>query len=1541
MLSLYSSAPTRFSLLLLQEGEEYVHEFVAECAWPPQIPGNWQGRPVLAGHLRLATRSMFFDPDDLRVPIVSHASIPSPSPSLHHRLPFEGVEGLEAVGSARSGDFLVQSRHAVRMRPGAADVPYAHDRSRPALAWRFCLAFAAMHDFMPQAQAGSEWVRGATAAWQRGALSNFDYLLFCNLAAGRSFSDLAQYPVFPWVLADYASEALDLDKPGAFRDLTKPVGALNPARLAAARARYADMRDCTDDPPFLYGTHYSCPSYVLYWLVRAAPGHMLRLQGGRFDAPDRLFASVAGAWTSALANPADVKELIPEFYLPGAAGFLRNGLGLALGTRQDGRPVGDVELPPWARGSPERFLSLQRAALEAPVVSANLHHWLDLVFGWKQRGAAALQAGNVFRHLTYEGAVDLEAMEKQNPGEAALLRLQIEEYGQTPRQLFDAPHPRRLVAPRAWDANGETPATSDGMAGLCLSLMASVLAAREEEGARAEPFTDDSQLALLDALDLVPGSVGVVEGGDGAEDLGLRGGTAPSDTQDQHPASPVPPPLARAPGVSAQWPPAPAPAGVEPAPSPDPRARLGAFNAVSARLGSLRAAALDAAAASRPSSMFRGLFDRRASVEAEAAGVAAQGSPATPSESGAEPAESQQRAAAGAAQSAGRVQSAEETGPSTAAGPTGRPKSVQPVGPKRVSSPEDAPLHQTPLVWKGRRHGAAASAAPPSSSGSASPLSSLDSDSEEDGGPGMVAETEAPAPAALAPWWDDLVTLAVPPGLASPHASPQASPRPRDAKVLHRLTFGPAHGVTALAVAAGDGARNGTPTAFAATQSGQIRAVELESGKQVRCASLSAQPLTCLALARPDPRGHPLALAGGYDGEVRAYCARTGCSAGGWVPGDDAVSALCTLGSGVVVATASGGLAAWETGGGRHPWRPVGRSLGGGGAVLPLLDLEGLQGEGAWSLAALPAGSHPGPLILAGTEAGAVLGWDPRRGGAPAWRSVLGQDIVAGLSVDAGSAPRVSAAAADGRLRLLDLRRGGAVMASAALGSPLLCAACPGPGWTAAGDEEGAAWLWRAPGGGRPARAWRGEAGDALNALALGPPGPDGSPRVALFGTEGGSLLSWITLLEKTLSFDIKEVDLENKSDEFKAKYASLHPGPDAPAKVPILDDADGTALFESLVVAYYLNDKYPEPALLPSEAAAKAKISLFIELFPPSIFSNAFSLVKAETRAQVAERLPALVQGLKTANALLTSLGSSEGGDYFAGAQYTLADIATSPLYHRAVHLLKGHRDIDIPAILQEHKLDRLAAWSKAVLERPSFQETAPDAEVVIKSMAKTHIVLLEKNLEFGNKIVDLTNKSDEFKAKYGSVHPVPGASAKIPILEDVDGTTLIESWTIMHYLEYKYPETPLLPKGAAERAKIELFVQLQGASLFERSSAILKARTQAELAVAKAGFVDALKVRPDAALRTLGSQDGGDYFAGGQYTLADIAASTRIYRPIVLVEDHFGMDVQRLINEHRLDRLKAWLKAIFERPTFKASIPSRAAMSEKMGKHVVPLDG
>ena len=66
-----------------------------------------------------------------------------------------------------------------------------------------------------QAQGG--WLQRVTAAWQRGRVSNRDYLLFLNLAAGRSFNDLTQWPVFPWILADYTSEQLDLSNPATYR----------------------------------------------------------------------------------------------------------------------------------------------------------------------------------------------------------------------------------------------------------------------------------------------------------------------------------------------------------------------------------------------------------------------------------------------------------------------------------------------------------------------------------------------------------------------------------------------------------------------------------------------------------------------------------------------------------------------------------------------------------------------------------------------------------------------------------------------------------------------------------------------------------------------------------------------------------------------------------------------------------------------------------------------------------------------------------------------------------------------------------------------------------------------------------------------------------------------------------------------------------------------------------------------------------------------------------------------------------------------------
>jgi len=248
---------------------------------------------------------------------------------------------------------------------------------------------------------------------------------------------LTQYPVFPWIIKDYTSTVLDLENPSTFRDLSKPIGALDEQRLKQLKDRLNGM----PEPKFLYGSHYSSPGFILYYLVRVAPEYMLCLQNGKFDKADRLFNSIQSTWMNCCTGHSDYKELIPEFYESDGT-FLLNANHLKLGTRQDGSRVNDVQLPPWAKSSQD-FISLCRQALECDYVSQQIHEWIDLIFGYKQKGEEAWKADNVFYYLTYEGALDLDSVDNVN--ERKCYEAQILEFGQTPKQLFQKPHPKKQL----------------------------------------------------------------------------------------------------------------------------------------------------------------------------------------------------------------------------------------------------------------------------------------------------------------------------------------------------------------------------------------------------------------------------------------------------------------------------------------------------------------------------------------------------------------------------------------------------------------------------------------------------------------------------------------------------------------------------------------------------------------------------------------------------------------------------------------------------------------------------------------------------------------------------------------------------------------------------------------------------------------------------------------------------------------------------------------------------------------------------------------
>ncbi|KAL3198483.1 hypothetical protein MRX96_014303 [Rhipicephalus microplus] len=138
------------------------------------------------------------------------------------------------------------------------------------------------------------------------------------------------------------------------------------------------------------------------------------------------------------------RNSFPEFfYLPE---FLLNSNRFDLGCKQNGVQLDNIVLPPWAKGDPREFIRVHRMALESDFVSAHLHEWIDLIFGYKQQGQPAVEAVNVFHHLFYEGNVDIYSIDDPLKKNATIGF--INNFGQIPKQLFKKPHPCKKLTNR-------------------------------------------------------------------------------------------------------------------------------------------------------------------------------------------------------------------------------------------------------------------------------------------------------------------------------------------------------------------------------------------------------------------------------------------------------------------------------------------------------------------------------------------------------------------------------------------------------------------------------------------------------------------------------------------------------------------------------------------------------------------------------------------------------------------------------------------------------------------------------------------------------------------------------------------------------------------------------------------------------------------------------------------------------------------------------------------------------------------------------------
>ncbi|CAG9318285.1 NSMAF_2 [Blepharisma stoltei] len=273
----------------------------------------------------------------------------------------------------------------------------------------------------------------AMEKWRNGYLSNFQYLMFLNNIGNRSVLDMTQYPIFPWILSKYHGEDLPLYDYTNFRDLSKPIGSLDRSKLEKLEALQVESKNQIE-PPSLYSSFYSTSTIVSYFLLRQIPEFLVRNQNQIYSTQDKMFNSVEKSWNSSIKMIGDNKELIPEFYSRNPD-FLLNLNDMEL---TNDEKLSDVEIPPWSRDA-NSFTEIMRDALESDFVSENLHNWIDLIFGYRQRGEQAVASLNTFPSTCY--GINWNSFKSTLEKDA--YEILLREFGSCPKQLFFIPHSPR------------------------------------------------------------------------------------------------------------------------------------------------------------------------------------------------------------------------------------------------------------------------------------------------------------------------------------------------------------------------------------------------------------------------------------------------------------------------------------------------------------------------------------------------------------------------------------------------------------------------------------------------------------------------------------------------------------------------------------------------------------------------------------------------------------------------------------------------------------------------------------------------------------------------------------------------------------------------------------------------------------------------------------------------------------------------------------------------------------------------------------------
>ena len=279
-------------------------------------------------------------------------------------------------------------------------------------------------------------IKNVISLYKKGEITNYEYLLYLNKLSTRTYNDLTQYPIFPWLILkiqilyditntddsflvnSISNNDINENQKSYIRDLKYPISMQTPKKREQEILKYLDEIK-TSKFPYHCGTHYSTSSYIFYYLMRINPygENLIKLQNYKQENPNRMFLSFKETQLI-LESSTDNRELIPDIYC--YIDYLCNLNCSLLGIRNNSILVDDFyvynedfkELDKYSNLISTFVESLYRHKylLNYKITPKNLDNWVDIIFGKNQipNKEEASHSCNIFSKLSYEQKINLE-----------------------------------------------------------------------------------------------------------------------------------------------------------------------------------------------------------------------------------------------------------------------------------------------------------------------------------------------------------------------------------------------------------------------------------------------------------------------------------------------------------------------------------------------------------------------------------------------------------------------------------------------------------------------------------------------------------------------------------------------------------------------------------------------------------------------------------------------------------------------------------------------------------------------------------------------------------------------------------------------------------------------------------------------------------------------------------------------------------------------------------------------------------------------------